>query len=170
MAKFYGMIGFAKSVELSPGVYEEMIEERPYYGDALQELRRLKEDERVNPNVTIGNRISVLSDAYATHHIFDIRYVVWSGARWTVGTAEVKPPRLVLSLSTVYNGPTPEDNPPIPDPDPDPDLIPDPDPDPDPKPDPDPDPIPDPDPDLDPGYIWSGTLTDHEGNVSGPKG
>lgn len=108
MAKFYGMIGFAKSVERSPGVYVDVIEERPYYGDALQELRRLKEDARVNPNVTIGNRISVLSDAYATQHIFDMRYVVWSGARWDIGTVEVKPPRLILSLGEVYNGPAVE--------------------------------------------------------------
>ena len=108
MAKFYGMIGFSEEVELRPGVYDEAIVERPYYGDIKQALRRYNEREEVVGEVTIGNRIEVLADGYALDHIFNMRYVEWQGVRWTVGTAEVKAPRLVLSLREVYNGPTPE--------------------------------------------------------------
>ena len=32
MAKFYGVIGYAKRVETEPGVWEEVITEREYYG------------------------------------------------------------------------------------------------------------------------------------------
>lgn len=108
MAKFYGMIGFSEEVELRPGVYDEAIVERPYYGDIKQALRRYNEREEVVGEVTIGNRIEILADGYALDHIFTMRYVEWQGVRWTVGTAEVKHPRLVLSLREVYNGPTPE--------------------------------------------------------------
>lgn len=107
MAKFYGMIGFAEDVELRPGVYDEVIIERPYYGDIKQALRRYHEREAIIGEVTIGNRIEILADGYAINHIFNMRYVEWQGVRWTVGTAEVKHPRLVLSLREVYNGPTP---------------------------------------------------------------
>lgn len=106
MAKFYGMIGFSEEVELRPGVYDEAIVERPYYGDVKQALRRYNEREEVVGEVTIGNRIEILADGYALDHIFTMRYVEWQGVRWTVGTAEVKHPRLVLSLREVYNGPT----------------------------------------------------------------
>ena len=109
MAKFYGMIGFGTTVETRPGVYESVIVERPYYGDVKQALRRYNERETVLGDITIGNRISIMADAYAVGHIFEMKYLVWQGVRWTVGTAEVKVPRIEISLREVYNGPLPEE-------------------------------------------------------------
>lgn len=106
MAKFYGIIGFGTSVEIRPGVYEDEIVERSYYGDVLQALRRHQQDQ-VLPNLKVSNQISILADAFLNHHFFDIRYIYWSGQRWTVSSVDVKRPRLILSLGEVYNGPTP---------------------------------------------------------------
>lgn len=109
MPKFYGMIGFAETVEKAPGIYESVIREYPYYGDVKQALRRYNERETILGDVTIGNRISILADAYAVGHIFAMKYVVFQGIRWTAGTTEVKPPRIEISLREVYNGPIPEE-------------------------------------------------------------
>lgn len=106
MAKFYGMVGFAETKELSPGVYDEVITERPYFGNVEQDLRRYKELKEINPTLTIGNRISILADGYISEHIHTMRYVVFSGARWKINTVEVKRPRLIIHLGEVYNGPT----------------------------------------------------------------
>ena len=107
MGRFYGSVGYGQSVEVAPGVWEEEIVEREYYGDILRNSRSLTQGEKVVSDISVGNRISIVADAYALDHIFNMKYVVWSGARWIVSSVDVERPRLVLSLGGVYNGPTP---------------------------------------------------------------
>jgi hypothetical protein len=107
MAKFHGTIGYGESVEKAPGVWEDVITERSYYGDVIRDARYLKEGEGVNNDLSVGNSISIVADAYANEHIFAIRYIKWAGALWTVSMVEVQSPRLLLRLGGVYNGPTP---------------------------------------------------------------
>lgn len=109
MARFYGEIGYGESVEtpVGSGVYADRITEFPYFGDIIRTSSRLQDGEGLNSNVTINNSISVVADEYAILHFSKIRYVRWMGALWTVTTVEVKSPRLILSLGSVYNGPTP---------------------------------------------------------------
>lgn len=107
MAKFYGVIGYGETVETSPGVWQDVITERSYYGDIIRNARYLKESEgNVNNDISVGNSISIVADAYANAHIFAIRYIKWAGALWTVQMVEVQSPRLLLRLGGVYNGPT----------------------------------------------------------------
>ena|SRR5437868_12914035 len=105
MAKFHGKIGYAQTTETAPGVYEEVITERDYYGDIVQNrsLARAGNNE-VNPVITSGNSISIVADAFAYEQYFAIRYVKWAGARWTVQDVQVQRPRLILRLGEVYNG------------------------------------------------------------------
>lgn len=107
MARFHGEIGYGITVETSPGVWEDQITEKVYSGDVIRSARQTKDGESVNDDITINNSISVVADAYATNHIFAIRYVRWMGTLWKVPNAEVKSPRLILRLGGVYNGPTP---------------------------------------------------------------
>lgn len=105
MTKFFGEIGYGEPVEVSPGVWENQITERPYYGDILRESRTLNGD-KVNHDITIDNSISILADEHVAKHFTKIKYVRWAGVCWTVTNVEVRPPRLILSLGSVYNGPT----------------------------------------------------------------
>ncbi len=107
MAKYHGKVGYAHTVETAPGVHSEQITERTYYGDIVQNSRSLREGEQVNPVLSLGNSISIVADAYASEHVFAIRYVVWNGVRWTVPNVDIQPPRLILRLGEVYNGLTP---------------------------------------------------------------
>lgn len=106
--KFYDVVGYGQSVENPPdsGVWEDQITEYSYYGDVIRNSRRLEPGENLNPNISVGNSISIVADEYAIEHFFAIRYIRWAGALWTVTNVEVKSPRLVLSLGSVYNGPT----------------------------------------------------------------
>lgn len=106
MAKFFGVVGYAETVTTTPGVWEERYTELPYYGDVLEYGRRLIPGESVNDNITVSNRISILADAYANNHFFNIRYVNWAGANWKVTDVKVERPRLILTLGEVYNGHT----------------------------------------------------------------
>jgi len=107
MARFHGKVGYGESTETSPGVWEDVITERLYYGDVVRNSRTLVDGEDLNQDLSVGNSISIVADAYANGHIFAIRYVEWAGALWTVPSVEVERPRLILRLGEVYNGPTP---------------------------------------------------------------
>ena len=104
MAKFYGPIGFAETIETKPGVWTEEIVERNYYGDLLRNTRRLQSSDQLNDNINIANEISIVADPYANDHFFAMRYVELNGVRWKVSNVDVKPPRLVLTVGGLYNG------------------------------------------------------------------
>jgi hypothetical protein len=106
MARFYGEIGYGQSVEKKPGVWEDVIVVKKYYGDVLRNSRQLQTGESVNLNLNVNNSISILADAYAYEHFFAIRYIRWAGALWTVNSVEVQRPRLILEIGGEYNGPT----------------------------------------------------------------
>jgi hypothetical protein len=105
MAKFYGVIGYGETVETAPGVWQDSIVERSYFGDVVRNTRRLQEGESLNNDLSVGNSISVVADAYANEHFFAIRYIQWAGTLWTVSDVDVQSPRLLLRLGGVYNGP-----------------------------------------------------------------
>ena len=103
MPKFYGAVGYAKTVETSPGVSVEQITERNYYGDVIRNTRRLQSADKVNDDINISNEISIIADPYANDHFYAIRYVVFQGAKWKVSNVDVQYPRLILSLGGLYN-------------------------------------------------------------------
>lgn len=105
MPRFSGQIGFASQTEQSPGVYVDSIIEKPYHGEILQNYTRQEVTENnVNDDFSIDNRFSIVADAYALDNLGRIRYILWKGTRWKVTRAEIKRPRLILSISGVYNG------------------------------------------------------------------
>lgn len=106
MAKFYGVIGYGEPVETAPGVWQDSIVERSYYGDVIRNARTIQDDENMNSDLTVGNSISIVADAYANDHFFAIRYIQWAGTLWIVSEVEVQSPRLILRLGGVYHGPT----------------------------------------------------------------
>lgn len=107
MARYHGKVGYGTSVEESPGVFADAIVEYTYFGDIVRNSRKLTEGENVNKDVSVGNSISIVADAYARANFADIKYVEWMGILWVVSEVEVQSPRLILSLGEVYRGPTP---------------------------------------------------------------
>lgn len=92
-------------VETSPGVHEEVITERFYYGDVERISREIALEEKLNYDISVGNSISIVADAFAQENFFAIRYVKWAGTYWSVPSVTVSRPRLLLRLEGVYNGP-----------------------------------------------------------------
>lgn len=103
MAKWFGNIGFAETVETAPGVWEEVITPKPYYGDLIQNTRRLEAPDKVNDDVTISNEISIVSDPYVSQNFHAIRYAEFMNSKWKVTSISVEFPRLRLTLGGVYN-------------------------------------------------------------------
>lgn len=102
MAKFYGTVGFVKTVESAPGVWTEQIVERKYYGNVISRTRSLQSNG-VNDNINISDEISIVADPFANENYFAIRFVEYIGAKWKVQSISVQFPRLNLSLGGLYN-------------------------------------------------------------------
>ena len=103
MPKYYGTIGFVETRETAPDVWTEEITEREYSGDVIRIQRRWQGSEHLNDDLTISNKLSILSDPYAYNNFHSIRYATWMGAKWKVTSVEVAYPRLLLDLGGVYN-------------------------------------------------------------------
>lgn len=104
MAKFYGVIGFAETVETEPGIWEEVITERNYSGDLVRNSRNIQPSDSVNDNINISNEISIIADPYAEQNFHNMRFVKFMGTKWKIKNVEVLYPRLKLTVGGVYNG------------------------------------------------------------------
>lgn len=104
MAKWHGVIGFAKTEEGVPGVWRTVVDEREYYGDVVRNNRRLQSTSQLNDDITISNSISIIADPYAKDNFHAMRYIEFMGTKWKISDIQVEYPRLTLTLGGVYNG------------------------------------------------------------------
>ena len=103
MAKWFGVIGYAETVEMKPGVWKEQITERQYYGDMTRNTRRLQSTDQLNDNISISNELSIVADPFANKNFHSMRYVEYMGAKWKISDVEVQYPRLRLTIGGAYN-------------------------------------------------------------------
>lgn len=105
MAKYYGVIGYAESVETSPGVWTDQITERTYSGDLVRDSSRwATSSNSTNDDLTINNRISIIADPFAYQNFHSMKYVEYMGTKWKITNVDPQYPRLILSVGGVYNG------------------------------------------------------------------
>lgn len=107
--KFSGLIGYCRSVEGTgdrEGIWEDVVVEKPYFGDVLQYNPRWDAGKDANDDQRLLNKISIVADAYIWEHVSELKYVVWMGTRWKVNAIEVLRPRLILTLGGVWHGET----------------------------------------------------------------
>lgn len=103
MARYYGKIGYVVTEETTPGVWTDTITEKYYKGDFIKNTRVLDVSGKVNSDINISNRISIVADPYAMQNFHMIKYAVYMGVKWIVKDVEVLYPRLILSLGGEYN-------------------------------------------------------------------
>ncbi len=107
MAKFYGVIGYARQKESKPGVWIDEIVEKSYRGDVILDQRRWQSEDKVNDNLNIDNSISIIADEYAYKNIGTIKYIVWNNIPWRIQSFNINRPRIILQIGGVYNGERP---------------------------------------------------------------
>lgn len=107
MAKYYGVIGFCTMSETSPGVHTDQVVERHYYGDIIQNIRNIQTpSDKLNDDININNKISIVADAFAYENFHAIKYISFMDSNWKISGIEVQHPRLILTIGGVYNGDT----------------------------------------------------------------
>ena len=102
MAKFYGSIGYADTVETARGVWVDDIVEYSYYGDFIRNTRQLQSGETLNDDINVANEISIVADPYARRNYYKMRYIEIMGVKWKISKVEVGFPRLILTIGGLY--------------------------------------------------------------------
>lgn len=102
--RYYGKIGYGVSGETTPGVWAvNSFVERDAIGDIIKNVRKLDHFDKVNEDVNMVTTISIVADPYAIDHYLDIKYAELDGKKWTVTSAEIQRPRIILYLGGLYN-------------------------------------------------------------------
>lgn len=105
MAKYFGKIAFGEEYEAAQDVWKKRVVSRDYYGDVLTTSRRYDEStDTVNGKISTSDRISIVADAYAMGHFYNILWVEYMGAKWIAKEVSVSRPRLTITLGGLYNG------------------------------------------------------------------
>lgn len=105
--RFFDKVGYGIPTDLGDGVWSDSITERTYYGDVLDVTRSNEPSDKVNDDIRLQNRVSIVADAFAFENFAYIKYVSWMGSLWTVNSVTVERPRLLLSLGGAYDGKRP---------------------------------------------------------------
>lgn len=102
MNKWYGSIGYADNVEVEPGIHEDQIIEKQYFGDITRNIRKLQSSGEINDDLNLSNAISIVADPYAIENFYKMRYADFNGTKWKITEVEVQYPRLILTLGGVW--------------------------------------------------------------------
>ena len=102
MAKWFGKVGYAVTEETEPGIWEEIITYREYYGDVISNRFKRQNSSDVNDDINILQIISIVADPFAYQHCSEIIYVEYMGSKWKVSDVEPMFPRLQLTIGGVY--------------------------------------------------------------------
>lgn len=103
--RYCGMIGYVVTVDDdTTGICESSTVEKVAKGDVLTNHLRVTDGVNINPDITISNRLSIVSEPFLLNNFQNIRYATWRGTKWAVESVEIALPRVILSLGGVYNG------------------------------------------------------------------
>ena len=103
MSRWDGQIGFSVQEETSPGIWNEVVEEKNYYGDLSNRSRRWQQGQDLIDDITITNELTITTDPYIIENLTNIKYVVIMGIKWKISNITLSAPRLTLSLGGIYN-------------------------------------------------------------------
>lgn len=104
MAKFAGLVGYVTQEEKVPGVWSPVESPKKMKGDIIRLSSSSQNDNKVNSDVSLNHRVSLLGDAYAFNYYYNIKWVEIDGRKWEVSSVEVQRPRIIVTLGGVYNG------------------------------------------------------------------
>lgn len=103
MPKCSGIIGYALSQETEPGVWTDSITEKKYYGEIVKDTRRIVDNNQINDDLNINNNISVVSNKFMLENLARMKYISFLKSKWKINNVEIKPPRIIITLGSIYN-------------------------------------------------------------------
>ena len=104
MAKWFGKIGYATTVQTAPSVWRPSIVEREYYGDVIRNTSRWSANsESTNDDLNVDVQITIVADPFAYQNFYSMKWIEFMGAKWKITKVEPKHPRLILTVGGVWS-------------------------------------------------------------------
>ena len=104
MTKYYGKIGYAETIETSPGYWEPSIVEKPSFGEWIRYSAKFQiTADSTNDNKDVASELSIVADPYLVEHSSTVRYIVHMGAKWKVTAIKPQHPRLILTVGGLWH-------------------------------------------------------------------
>lgn len=104
MAKFSGLVGYVTTEQTTPGVWLPVETPKRMRGDIIRQSSSRQNDDKVNSDVSLNHRISLVGDAYSFGNYYNIRWIEVDGLKWEVTGIEIQRPRIIVTLGGPYNG------------------------------------------------------------------
>ncbi len=103
MAKYSGKIGYISTKETEPGIWEDIIIEKNYYGDVVRNTSRMQPTDKTNDDININNNISIIADPFACENFQHMKYITFMKNKWKISNVEIIYPRIILSIGGLYH-------------------------------------------------------------------
>jgi hypothetical protein len=108
MARFAGFVGYVTQEESVPGVWSTVENSVMMQGDIIRQSSSVQNDSRmtsakVNSDISLNHRVSLLGDAYAFGNYFNLRWIEVDGRKWEVSSVEIQRPRIIVNLGGLWN-------------------------------------------------------------------
>jgi hypothetical protein len=105
--KWHGMIGFETQVEVSNDprkatVWKPQIIPRHYYGEVQRLIKREGSGDKVNNDISFNNQFSIISDLYAQHNAYNMKWIEWMGRKWHITEITIEYPRITINIGGEY--------------------------------------------------------------------
>lgn len=104
MAKYAGSVGYVTDEETTLGVWSAAESIRQMQGDILRTASTFQGSDKVNSDIVLQHRISLVGDPFSFEHFYDIKWIEYTGIKWKVTMIEVVRPRIILTLGGVWRG------------------------------------------------------------------
>lgn len=104
MSRFAGLVGYVTQEETVPGVWSPVDKSVMMKGDIIRQSSSVQNDSKVNSDITLNHRVSLMGDAYAFDNYYDLKWITISGRKWEVSSVEMQRPRLIVTVGGLYNG------------------------------------------------------------------
>lgn len=104
MAKFAGLVGYATQEETVPGVWSPVEKPVMMKGDVISQVSSVQNDGKVNSDITLNHRVSLMGDAYAFENYYNLKWIEIDGRKWEISSVELHRPRLIVTVGGLYNG------------------------------------------------------------------
>ena len=104
MDKFRGIIGFYIENEGERDCFGPQYVEKTCRGEIkVNNWQYQTVNDKVNSDVRITNRVSIIAKPFTYKHRSDIKYLIWDDEKWEVRSIEVSGHRLILTLGGVWH-------------------------------------------------------------------
>lgn len=104
MSKFAGLVGYVTQEETSPGVWSPVDNPKRMRGDVIRQNVNHQDSGKVNSDIALNHRVSLVGDKYAFDNIYYIKWIELTGLKWEVTSVEIQRPRIIVTLGGLWNG------------------------------------------------------------------